>query len=311
MTDSLKYDFCKFVFHLHTDKHEVLLGDFIKISDSLDATCKALSNIFLDENKAIICIKPPKQGSIEIVYDIGIALGVNFAWDTLNGILTEFTGHDVCYYSGKIARAFTDCISSVYKTQSYKLKTMANKFSGEAQQNLDKLIKSQTDLYVAIDKIADVTGISFFDNKKGLQPDVVKKDFSFYTSRDIQRQQPPKQMLKQLIVCKSINVDDKGTWEFKDVVEGTTFKAPIEDDLFRQAFLNGKIPIKKTKQDDVVLALVEYEQISRNGVISSNNKIIKEIYKFNNKVLRKMPDSVDKSDVYSLKTDKRQMELFQ
>ena len=50
--------------------------------------------------------------------------------------------------------------------------------------------------------------------------------------------------------------------------------------------------LKKTKKDDEIIALVEYEKKIKNGSAIEQNRVIKEIYTFNNKELRKTPENL-------------------
>ena len=279
----------RFVFHIDTTKPEITLQDFIDISKSLEVTCKSVSALVFDNAPCQIIIETPDDGSLKLIYTIAVMFGAALIPDITNGILEEYTNHDVKYYAGKASRAFTDCVSGIYSASMDKLKKTLRELPEENKDKLERIIKAQNDFYGTLNKTKEFKGVGFSDDYNF---PVSRKEFSIHTTNDIERILPTEQALKHLVIYKSLNVNEDGKWEFKDKADGSHFSANIEDEFFKKQFLNGKNPLKKTKKDDEIIALVEYEKKIKNGSAIEQNRVIKEIYTFNNKELRKTPENL-------------------
>lgn len=279
----------RFVFHIDTTKPEITLQDFIDISKSLEVTCKSVSALVFDNAPCQIIIETPDDGSLKLIYTIAVMFGAALIPDITNGILEEYTNHDVKYYAGKASRAFTDCVSGIYSASMDKLKKTLRELPEENKDKFERIIKAQNDFYGTLNKTKEFKGVGFSDDYNF---PVSRKEFSIHTTNDIERILPTEQALKHLVIYKSLNVNEDGKWEFKDKSDGNHFSANIEDESFKKQFLNGKNPLKKTKKDDEIIALVEYEKKIKNGSAIEQNRVIKEIYTFNNKELRKTPENL-------------------
>lgn len=279
----------RFVFHIDTTKPEITLQDFIEISKSLDVTCKSISSLVFNNAPCQITIEVPENGSLKLVYTIILTLGMAYIPDITNGILEEYTNHDLKYYAGKSAKAFTDCISGIYTASVDKLRKTVRNLPDDEKDKFERIIKAQNDFYGTLNKTKEFKGIGFSDNNEF---PISRNEFSAHTSTDIERILPTEQALKHLVIYRSLNVNEDGKWEFRDKVDGHHFSASIEDELFKNQFLNGKTPLKRTKKDDEIIALVEFEKKMKNGSTTQSNIIIKEIYKFNNKDLKQAPSNL-------------------
>lgn len=296
-----------FICHLDTERHSIPLSDFFKISESMNTICKTVAETLYNTSKCTVLIQAPEAGSMKIVYSILLSASLAFVPDITNGTLQEFTGHNLPYYVGKAERALVDSISNLNKKTAHELRILSNKSSKTIQPQIDKIIKSSSDFYNTLQKNKDIKGVGFSDEH--IFP-IQRKDFSLHTTNDVLRDVPNEQVLKKLIIYRSLNVNEDGKWEFRDCADGSHFSASIEDEDFKTKFLNGKNPLKKTKKDDEIVALVEYDKQMKNGVVGRGDISIREIYKFNGKSLKETPDKLVENLILLKKEDDLQGDLF-
>lgn len=296
-----------FICHLDTESHSIPLSDFLKISESMNIMCKTVAETLYNTTKCTVMIQAPEAGSIKIVYSILIPIALSFVPDITNGTLKEFTGHDVSYYAGKIGRALVDSVSNLNQKTAHDLKKLSNNSPDTIQPQIDKIIKSSSDFYNTLQKNNAIKGVGFSDDH--IFP-IKRKDFSLHTTNNILRAVPNEQVLKRLVIYKSLNVNENGKWEFRDCVDGSHFSASIEDESFKTRFINGKNPLKKTKKDDEILALVEYDKQMKNGVIGKGDISIREIYAFNGKSLKDIPEELVENLFLPKKESDLQGDLF-
>lgn len=296
-----------FICHLDTESHSIPLSDFLKISESMNIMCKTVAETLYNTTKCTVMIQAPEAGSMKILYSILIPVALAFVPDITNGTLKEFTGHDVSYYVGKTERALVDSISNLNQKTAHELKTLSNNSPDTIQPQIDKIIKSSSDFYNTLQKNKTIKGVGFSNDH--IFP-IKRKDFSLHTTNDVLRDVPNEQVLKRLIIYKSLNVNEDGKWEFRDCADGSHFSASIEDESFKIRFLNGKNPLKKTKKDDEILALVEYDKQMKNGVVGRGDILIREIYTFNGKPLKDTPDGIVENLALPKKENDLQGDLF-
>lgn len=112
-----------------------------------------------------------------------------------------------------------------------------------------------------------------------------------------------------MIIVKSVNTDEDLQWDFKDLNTKESFSANIEDEEFNAKLLNGQCPLKQKATPDIILALVEFRKKLENGKERKEAYIVKEIYKFNNKKLKTLPDNFKLNRVKRV-SDNGQTKLF-
>lgn len=282
-----------FVFHLDVNNAQIMLEQYIAISKTLEITSNSICKLLCGKENCKIVVEPLEIGTLKLVYKLVFApvalIVAAMIPDTVNGILEEFTGNNWSYYSGKTTRAVVDAVKGAYNTTTENLKKMANKVPEQEREQIDKIIKAQNDFYVELSKDENIKGIGFSGNEDF---PIKRRDFTLHTSSDIERKLPTLETIKHLVIYRSLNVDEDGKWEFRDKADGTHISAYIEDEQFKQQFLGGKTPLKKTKKDDELVALVEYDRKMKNGSNVPPVMTIKEIYRFNNKELKKVPDNL-------------------
>ncbi|PCJ02806.1 MAG: hypothetical protein COB14_00910 [Alphaproteobacteria bacterium] len=63
-------------------------------------------------------------------------------------------------------------------------------------------------------------------------------------------------------------------------------------DAFKQGLLNGKYPVKQTKNNDILQILVEYKKQEKNGEIEIKEISIETVYRFNDIEITSIPSSL-------------------
>lgn len=292
-----------FIVHLDTDSTGIDFKEFVELSQSIETTCKSMSQLLFQDNKCKLFVRPPTHGSLNLWYTIVIPVGLSIGLTMADAFLEELTGHDYKYYAKRVSRALIDCVKAAYLTQSHNLRAFARKVTPEDEGNIEQIIKAQTDFYTTLNKDNSIRGVGF--SEEHTFP-VQRKDFAFYTSHDIERQQDSTHEIKELIISKSSNIAGNAKWEFKDKSTGKTVFATIDDIDFNRLFLGGKSPLRSTKKDDEIVALVEYKHGTKNGIEKPADAHIIEIYRFNKKILKQMPHE----PVFTNTNTDKQMELF-
>ena len=299
----------EFIFHFDVSKEEISLESFIEISNALERTCSSVANLLFDAKDCKIVLKPIEKGSLKLFYTIVVAgILCPMVPDTINGILQEYTGHDWGYYAGKSMRAITDTVTELFKADTVRLKKTERSLPDERKSDFDKIIKAQSDFYRVLDKDNNIRALGF--TEESVYP-IQRKDFSLHISDDIERDKPAEIALKNLVIYRSLNVNEDGKWEFRDKADGKHFSATIEDENFKNKFLSGKTPLKKSKQDDEIKALVQYDKKIKNGNTTNPTISIKTVYYFNNKILLPIPQNLVDDLIVPKPKDDAQGELFQ
>lgn len=297
----------EFLFHFNVLKEEISLESFIEISNALERTCSSVANLLFETKDCKIVLKPIEKGSLKLFYTIIVTGVLAMTPDTINGILEEYTGHNWEYYAGKATRAIADTVTELFKSDTVRLKRTERSLTDEKKSDFDKIIKAQSDFYRALDKDNNIKGVGF--SEESIYP-IQRKDFSLHVSDDIERDQPAEIALKNLVIYRSLNVNEDGKWEFRDKADGKHFSAAIEDENFKKKFLSGKTPLKKSKQDDEIRALVQYDKKIKNGNTTNPTISIKTVYFFNNKNLLPIPENLVDDLILPKPKDNAQGELF-
>lgn len=63
----------------------------------------------------------------------------------------------------------------------------------------------------------------------------------------------------------------------------------MRDDSFKQAFLNGRYPLKQSKQDDRVIVMLEYKKQEKNGEVEQKEVCVHTVYSFNDTEIVPLP----------------------
>ena len=76
----------------------------------------------------------------------------------------------------------------------------------------------------------------------------------------------------------------------RKVKTGQNLNASITDEEFKKDFLLGKYPLKSTRNNDTIVALVRYERQMLNGEEINLAKKIDTVFKFNETIIKPIPE---------------------
>ena len=110
-----------------------------------------------------------------------------------------------------------------------------------------------------------------------------------YISQDIIRELPDTLVLQELTIYKPVNIPSDNQWSFKDNKTKQNLNANITDEEFKNDFLLGQYPLKSTRNNDIITALVRYERQMINGEEKVVGKKIDTVFKFNDTEIKPIP----------------------
>ena len=154
------------------------------------------------------------------------------------------------------------------------------------EMNLDIAIKAKSDFYTMCSNNFDIKGIGFTNDNNFI---IKRQDLPRYISQDIIRKIPDTLVLQELIIYKPVNIPSDNQWSFKDNKTKQNLNANITDDEFKNNFLLGQYPLKSSRDNDVIVALVRYERQMVNGEEKVVGKKINTVFKFNDTVIKPIP----------------------
>lgn len=201
------------------------------------------------------------------------------------------TGHETPYYYQKAGEFIRDMVKGVLSKEESELSKYNNGYTDD-KFYLDKCISEKSKLYKTLYKNKNIKFLSF-------EPDhsnpIEKKNFiNHFLNKDILRPLEPEFELMELSIVKSVNTNTKAKWKFKNTNSSLKFNAEICDGFFIDKFLSGYYPLKQEEKDDIVLALVKIDKQMKNGEESSKEFSIMEIYKFNDNIVKKLPNDLNR-----------------
>ena len=276
--------------HFKTEEHYITLGEFVETVSSYETIAdNFVENIFNIKNGVKIYILPPKPGTFLIT--IGVAVTTIAGSAILGAVISE---------------EFKGFIKGLTK----KIPTIAKNFPdgyeiGKGGEILGEML---TGFVQSTSESKEIKGIGF-DTKDEFP--IKRCDFVTRAVPPAIKPLPEKQELKELIIVKSVNTDEKLQWDFKDSNTKESFSANIEDDDFNEKLLNGLCPLKKSSTNDVILALVEFRKKLENGKERKDSYTVKEVYKFNKKKLKEQPKGMKVNRPKTAKFDNGQLHFFE
>lgn len=97
-------------------------------------------------------------------------------------------------------------------------------------------------------------------------------------------------------------------WTLRDVTNKKNDEYKILDKDFTNLVWLGENPLKVTEKTDEIIARVEYVKEMKNGKVRTKGTNITDVYQFNGKVLKKIPDDFELNKIS--KKEKPQLSLF-
>jgi hypothetical protein len=204
--------------------------------------------------------------------------------DTAKGIVKAIIGKEIDYKdTAENSTIFLrDLLIGFYITVNEKLEQ-------EIPQsiNLDKAFKAKTDFYKMCLENKDIKAIGFTDT-----PDfsVKRPSFTQHISKEKIRPLPSDFVLYDAIIVSPVDIDVDQVWRFQDSVTKNALSAYMRDENFKQAFLSGKYPLKKSNLDDRVIMMLEYKKQERNGEVEKKETCVHVVYSFNGEEITPLPE---------------------
>ncbi|GEM_PF-3388413 len=310
--------------HFDTDEHQITLDLFEQTLNSYKIISNDIAeNIFDIKSGFKIYVLPPKNGGFKILlkiimenpailgmasaltYDVivGLVKGLtkNLNNDKFKDGFTPELGAEVL---GETIQGFVSKTASEVETLDAKIKS---EYKSKKNINIDIAKKEKADFYGSCIKNKNIKGIGF--SNEHIFP-LKRCDFVARAIPPTIKPLPERIELKELIIVKSVNTDEKLQWDFKDANTNESFSASIEDNDFNTMILNGQCPLKRKATPDKILALVKFYKKLENGKEKKDAYIVSEVYKFNRKKLKERPKGLRINKPKREKTNPDQLHLF-
>lgn len=272
----------KILFHFDTEKNYLPVNDFIITATSLQKVSNELVHKCFTNAQYELSVCAAEDGSFKDWF-IGVLMGgilVGGASDYVGGFIKGVTGKSPTEYGENHGTLIKDMIVGFYSQSTERLKV-------PQEMNLDIAIKAKSDFYTMCSKNTDIKGIGFTNNNNFI---IKRSDFPRYISQDIIREIPDTLVLQELTIYKPVNIPSDNQWSFKDNKTKQNLNAHIIDEEFKNNFLLGRYPLKSTKNNDVIVALVRYERQMINGEEKIIGKKIDTVFKFNDISIKSIPE---------------------
>lgn len=292
-------------FYFDTVKSQLKIEDFNQLVKSLDIVTNNVTNVFFDEkSKCEILILPPEDGSFKSKFCIFLA-GAVFSTAVGNygeGWVQELTGHDYKYYGQEHCKLVKEVTISLFSNTTSYLMSVIPK-----QVNLDSSLKAKSDFYLTIANDDNIKSLGFSEDDK---TQIARTDFGAYICNDLIRDIDNIEEYAQLTIVKPVTVQSAYVWTLRDVHKQKNDDYNILDEDFKKLIWDGENPLKQKKEPDQILAKVEYVKEMKNGKETVTQTNIKEVYKFNDKDLKKLPSDFKVNEPKSQKKNIYQASLF-
>ena len=268
-------------FHFDTKESQLSVEAFGQLVKSLNTVTDNVSKFFYSKQaKCNIYILPPEEGSFKSKFCIFVTGAVvsaglgNFG----DGILEGITGHDYKYYGKQTGALIKDVTVGIFSKPVSELDAIL-----PDNGDLDQSIKAKTDFYLSIINDDNVLSLGFTDEDKSL---IQKSQFCYYIAPDKMRDISNIQEYAKLTIIKPITVRSTQVWTLKDHSKTKSDDYKILDENFKELVWSGENPLKESEAPDEILAKIEYVREMKNGVVTTVQTNITDVYQFNNRVIK-------------------------
>lgn len=319
--EKLNTQFKELCIHFDTQEHQISIEQFEQtILAYKTITSDIAANVFDVKCGLKIYILPPKNGGFEIFFKIIAehpalsAIAGAIGYDALKGFVKGITKN----INNRMVDGFTpelgaeilgETVQGFISETSLEINELETKLISETNKryNFDVSKKAKADFFNSCSKNNDIKGIGFTEKHEF---PIKRCDFTERSIPPRTKPLPEKQELKELIIVKSVNTEEKLQWDFKDLNTKESFSANIEDEDFNAKLLSGQCPLKKKSTPDIIIALVEFRKKLENGKERKDSYIVREVYKFNNKKLKERPKNLRLNRPKKQKDNSEQLNLF-
>lgn len=292
-------------FHFDTKESQLSVEAFGQLVKSLNTVTDNVSKFFYSENtKCSIYIMPPENGSFKSKFCVFIAGAVvttalgNFG----EGVLEGITGHDYRYYGNKTGELIKDVTVGIFSKTSQELDAVL-----PDNGYLDPSVKAKTDFYISIANDDNVLSLGFTDEDKTL---IQKSQFVHYIAPDKMRDVANVEEYAKLTIIKPITVRSTQVWTLRDHSKNKNDDYKILDDNFKELVWSGENPLKESEAPDEILAKIEYVKEMKNGIITTVQTNITDVYQFNDKVIKELPLDFVLNEPVKVEDKSGQMSIF-
>lgn len=307
------------IFHIHIDKtdHCLTADEFIQTVNSAKLIYNNLvKDLLNDDSGSELSILAPKEGGVDInlvinissqtsemVSKAGVAIAaagfiLKFIESKIGiAIIKQNLGKDPVYYVEHPDELLKDLLIFIYIKPVAEIKKLIDdlkEFNADIVK-LDASIKAKSDFYKICISNKEINGVGF-DSTEDFA--IKKNDFINHLSTDIIRDLKPVSKYKELVVVKPVAVNRKDKWILEDSISKELKSYSMQDKHFQELTLNGNF-LKKSKQDDKIIALVEYIKELKNGVETTKERRINQVYKLNEESIKDLPEDfeLDKANI--------------
>lgn len=279
----------KLFIHFEVENQYINADEFVQTVNSILTTYHDFtSNVLEIKGESKLIILPPEKGSFLTTFAIigGCVWAFIDACDkeVLKKFIKGLTGNEPAYYAEKGGELLRDCIKEFCNKTTRELKAIIPEII-----NLDASINAKSEFYKMCIRNPDIKGVGYDDSN--VFP-IKRNSFHDYTSENIVRELTPETKIQELIVEKPVTTDRKRKWGLKDTNTGDYLNASFEDNSFINSFLHGGYPLKESSNPDIIIAKVEYQKELINGEEKPKNTIITDVYKFNDKQIKPLPENI-------------------
>lgn len=292
-------------FYFDTVESKLSVPSFNQLVSSLNVVTSNVSKAFLGEqSKCSIYILPSEEGSFKSKFCIFItgAIATTVLGNLGDGILEGFTGHDSKYYGKKTAELVRDVTIGIFSTTKDELNNIL-----PDEINLDEAIEAKSKFYMTIINDNNVKSLGFSDTDKYK---IKKSEMGYYISPDRIREVDNDIQYSKLKIIKPVLIKSHQAWTLRDENKTKNDEYKVLDDDFTEKVWDGKNPLKVTAETDTILARVEFVKEMRNGKVITKETNITDVYQFNGKQLKELPDDFELNIVKVPKQNNNQLNLF-
>lgn len=271
-------------FYFDTVESKLSMQAFSQMVESLDCVTNNISQVFLGEkSKCNIFILPPEDGSFKSVFavtvvTIALGLSTNFG----DGVIQGLTGHDTKYYGNQVGEFVKDATIGMFaKTKDELDKIIPDNII------LDSAINAKSKFYLSVINDKNIKSLGFSKTDKTL---IKRQNMGAYIAEDKIRDIENVEEYARLTIIKPVTVKSQQAWTLKDHAKSRNDDYKIQDEDFKNRVWSGENPLKEFEKPDEILAKVEYVKEMKNGIVSTTETNIKEVYQFNNNEFKKLPE---------------------
>jgi len=303
--------------HFDTEQNSLDLDTFINTTNAVEHILNILNQkIFERKINYRIYVLPPEPGSFkQKLAIVGTCIGGALFFldgDTGKAFFKGLTGHEPSYWSENAGENIRELILLKEATKGILQKDVPTLIKiGLDNQNYEGIYNAKNQFYKAciIDEKINAVGFDNSDNFSVTRSNFIDhtsaQNLDLVTSFDLK--------IHDLIIVSPITAKKiKNMWRTVDKNTKEKVNFYIKDDEFYLDFIAGLHPIKASKDDDEITALIRYEHTYKNGVLIDTKKYAIKIFRFNGTKIADFPENLEDLNIkFNEKKNPLQMDIFE